>query len=120
MKIFLCLIVGLFASMAFAQGSDLGTFSCPSGQVEDSQCAAQCCQGVGGTYSYSDQTCSVTDSSDWNSAMSCEQQQDCCKSATNPSSGCCASGALIGFVCVGAFMNRNRSEVSAVVCYAGD
>jgi hypothetical protein len=111
--IFLFLILGLvFAGMAFAVQSDLGTFSCPSGQVEDLQCAAQCCQGAGGTYSYSDETCVVTDSSDWNSAMSCEQQQNCCKSAgaSNPtSSGCCASAALIGLVCVGAFMNRNGS-----------
>ena len=107
----LLLILGLvFVGMASAAQSDLGTFSCPSGQVEDLQCAATCCQGAGGTYSYSDETCVVTESSAWNSAMSCEQQQDCCKSSTSTTgSGCCASGALIGLVCVGAFMNREGS-----------
>jgi len=108
MKNFLCLILGLiFAGMAFSAQSDLGTFSCPSGQVEDSQCAASCCQNAGGSYSYADETCVVTESSAWNSAMSCEQQQNCCKSASNPittSSGCCASGALLGLVCFGVFM----------------
>ena len=96
----------LCAFAALSLATTVGEFTCPAGQVEDTQCAAQCCQQAGGEYSFSDQTCVVDATAQWNAAMQCETQQDCCTSAGStggtPSSGCCGSGfvvlgALLGF-----------------------
>ena len=90
--------------LSFAQAA--GTFSCPSGQTEDLQCAASCCSQHGGVYSYMDQTCEVATTAQWNSTLQCEQQSSCCTSsgASGPgsSSGCCGPAALLGLVVVGA------------------
>ena len=74
------------------------SFTCPSGQVEDLQCAATCCEENGGTYSFGEESCTVDTSAQWNAAMQCEQRENCCKSAGsngNSSSGCCAAFVLL-------------------------
>lgn len=90
--------LALLAGVVCVQGvaTDIGTFSCPAGQVEDLQCAAQCCEENGGEYSFSDETCTVSSTAAWNAAMRCEQQRNCCKSAGGGGGGCCGTGFILG------------------------
>jgi hypothetical protein len=87
-------VLALFMPLAYPQGS----FTCPYGQTEDLQCAATCCQQAGGTYSFSEETCTVGAQSQLDQAFACEQQTGCCKSSgstgSTPSSGCCG-GAFV-------------------------
>ncbi len=111
--IFLALAV--LASLSFAATTDLGTFTCPSSQVEDPDCAASCCSYFDGSYSYSDESCEVQQPSDWQYVVQCEQSNNCCTSAytgttssssypSSSSSGCCGSAAiLLSVLGLGAF-----------------
>jgi len=96
------LAVALVSGICFAV--DAGTFTCPSGQVEDLNCASACCSQAGGTYDFGQETCTVDTSAQWNAAAQCEQQRNCCTSAGNngstSSSGCCGS-ALVLFAGLG-------------------
>ncbi len=100
MAIAAVLLFSLFPLLPSAANA-VGEFTCPSGQVEDLQCAAACCQQNGGTYSFSDATCMVDTQAQWNAAMACEQQNDCCTAASNQpashpsSSGCCGSAFIL-------------------------
>ncbi|MFH1221924.1 MAG: hypothetical protein V1492_02465 [Candidatus Micrarchaeota archaeon] len=96
----------LLSSLSFAQYTDIGSFTCPSGQVEDTQCAAACCSNYGGQYSFSDESCLVNSQADWPLVVQCEQANNCCKSAydnTPSSGGCCGSAAILLLVGLLAF-----------------
>jgi len=102
------------AQFAFAASStDLGEFTCPSGQVEDIQCAAQCCTMNGGEYSYGEETCEVDSVGAWNAAMDCETQMNCCTSAGgndgSAGSGCCGGGFILAGLALAAFTFLARS-----------
>ena len=106
------LAMTLCAPVLMAATTELGTFSCPSGQVEDLQCAAYCCEQYSGTYILETQTCDVLRSADWNSVVSCERQYNCCKPVVPVSdpvsngSSCCGPAVLLLFIGVGAVMRR--------------
>lgn len=86
------LLLFAFVALAFAQ-----EFTCPSGYRENLQCASNCCVMYGGTYSYSDETCTTDTYSQLQDAFQCEADEGCCErvGGSTSSSGCCGAFILL-------------------------
>ena len=93
-------LAALFPGLAYAEEGDAGFFSCPGGQTEDLDCAAQCCVQQGGSYDTSQQECVVETQAQWNAAAACETENNCCTDSETPAqsgtgSSCCSSAAIL-------------------------
>ena len=96
--ILLLMALASVSALAFAQ-----EFTCPSGQAENLQCAASCCEQNGGTYSYGDETCTVDSSAQLSAAFQCEREEGCCQStggSPGGSTGCCGAFILLALASV--------------------
>ena len=105
------LLLSALAALAFAQ-----EFTCPSGYREDIQCAASCCEMSGGSYSYSDVTCTTETRSQLEAAFRCEADEGCCvptgppDGGFQPSTGCCGAFILLALGAIPLLAVRNSSR----------